>query len=191
MPLRTSEVDQFVLKAQKLAKSAFWKWQNTLPIHADEECIRAGDWLAYEELREEDLESFCLTFRLFIQDQDGLSIRQIAKLIETWPPQYETEKAAVRTAVENLRERLSRPCIVSLRTGPQKTTNREFFEVLFYGGLAHSNPGKRAAYERLVNSGLFSRFVFNVFWAILCDYRNCIQTMTHHIARAVITSGEG
>ena len=191
MPLRTSELDQFVSKSRKLEKSAFWEWQNRLPLHADQSRIKAGDWLAYEWLREEDLDSFCLTFRLFIQDQDGLSIRQIAKLVETWPSQYQKEKEAIRAAVENLRGRLSRPCVISLGAGPQKTTNKAFFDVLFYGGLAHSNPGKRADYEHLVNSGLFSQFVFNAFWAILCDYRNCIQTMAHHIARVVIASGEG
>jgi hypothetical protein len=183
MRLRTAEVDEFVVRACKLENSAFWQWQNRLPIRANQEAIAAGNWLAYDGLRAEDLDSFCLNLRLLIQDRDGLSIRKISEVVAAWPAEYEEQKAQVRAAIATLNQRMDGPCFVSLHgTG---TTNREFFNTLFYGGLVHSDPAKRAAYARLVNAGLFSNIVFSVFWGILCDFRNCIQTMAHHIATGV------
>jgi len=187
--LRNANVDEFILRARKLEKSAFWQWQNQLPIHADVEAIAAGNWLAYKGLREEDLESFCLTLRLLIQNRDGLSIQRISQFVATWPEEQQAHKAAIRTAVDSLNERLDRRCMVSIHKAG--TTRREFFEVLFYGGLVHSDPGKRASYAALVTAGPFSGLVFSAFWAILCDFRNCIQTMAHHVAKAVIAGGEG
>ena len=188
MPLRSAEVDEFILRARKLEKSAFWRWQNALPIRANWEAIAAGNWLAYEGLREEDLDSFCLTLRLLIQDRDNLSIRKVSQLVEMWPPDYDEQKAAIREAVTSLNERLDGACIVSIHNG--RTTKRELFETLFYGGLVHSDPHKREAYAKLISSGPFSGLVFSAFWAVLCDFRNCIQTMAHHIAKAIVAAGE-
>ena len=189
MKLRNTNIDEFILRARKLDKSAFWQWQNQLPIHADRDAIARGNWLAYDGLREEDFEAFCLTLRLLIQDRDGLSIRRISQVVAAWPEEYEEQKTAVRSAVDTLNERLDRRCRISIHKSG--TTNRQFFETLFYGGLVHSDPGKREMYAKLVNAGPFSGMVFSSFWAILHDFRNCIQTMAHHVAKAVIAAGEG
>jgi hypothetical protein len=189
MPLRNSELDLFVLKARKLETSAFWTWINQLPIRADVSRIGAGDWLAYEGLRPEDLDSFCLTFRLLTQDRDGFSIRKIAAQVEAWPTEFDQAKHAVREAVAEMNRQLDRASLISLHDD-RVTTKRELFDVIFFGGLAHSDPQKRDVYDRLVNSGRFSQFVFSAFWSALCHYRNCIQTMAHHIAKSVVAAGE-
>jgi len=189
MQLRNTNVDEFILRARKLEHSAFWQWQNQRPIHVDHAAIVAGNWLAYEGLREEDLESFCLNLRLLIQDRDGISVRRIAEYVTDWPEAHAEYKFAVRAAVDTLNDRLSRPCSVSLSKSG-KTTNRELFDVLFYGGLVHSDQLMRDEYRRIINAGLFSYFVFTAFWAVLHNFRNCIQSMAHHIARAITAAGE-
>lgn len=187
--LRSASVGEFILRAHKLERSAFWQWQNQRPVHVDHAAIVAGNWLAYDGLREEDLDSFCLNLRLLIQDRDGISIRKMSQHVALWPDAHAEQKSAVQVAVATLNERLDRPCLVSLST-TGKTTIHELFSVLFYGGLVHSDELMREEYRRVIKAGLFSYFVFTAFWGVLCDFRNCIQSVAHHMARAIIAAGE-
>ena len=189
MQLRSANVDEFIVRARKLERSAFWRWQDQRPTRVDHAAIVAGNWLAYDGLREEDLDSFCMNLRLFIQGRDGFSIRQMSQHVALWPEAHAEQKAKVQHAADALNERLDRPCLVSL-SKDRKSTNRELFDVLFYGRLVHSDQLKRNEYSKMVTAGLLSYFVFTAFWGVLCDYRNCIQIMAHHMAKAVTAAGE-
>lgn len=169
----------FAENALKLETSSFWKWATSKGQNPDMEKITAGDWLAHEGLNKESLDAFCLTLRLLIQDQDGFSIRQINLYSKEWNDKYSLYRDEISKARENLLTRLSEPSMVRI-PGIEKTTNEDIFKVIFYGGLAHSNPEKRDMFKQLVNSGLFSFFVFRTFIGILFHYRNCIQTVAYN-----------
>lgn len=178
--------EHFVLHARKLERSSFWKWLNTRRGQSDMERIIGGDWLAHDKLNPEELDAFCLNLRLLIQDQDGFSIRQVAKMASRWPDAYEAEREGVAGAVAKLHSALDSKASVSL-SPETPTTNRELFDIIFYGGLAHANPGKREQFEALVSSGLFSYFVFHAFSSVLFHYRNCFQSIAHFVARYVLS----
>lgn len=170
----------FVEKAYKLETSPFWKWMSNRRGPSDIEKIMAGDWLAHDGLSPEELDSFCLTLRLLIQDQDGFSIRKVFAITEMWPDFHASRRNAIRLAVETLQFELSKRSLIQFNDG-KETSNRDVFDVIFYGGIAHANPGKRDQFRRLSSSGLFSYFVFQAFTSSLFYYRNCIQTIAFHI----------
>lgn len=181
----TTSLEYFVLRANKLEHSSFWEWLSSRHGQPDIEKIIEGNWLAHDKLNPEALEAFCLNFRFLIQPRDDISYETVADLASLWPDTYEVEREGVKGAVAKLNLALDSQAMVSM--SPEKpTTNRELFEIIFYGELAHANPGKREQFETLVSSGLFSYFVFNAFCSVLFHYRNCIQSVAHFVARYVL-----
>jgi hypothetical protein len=176
------ELVLFVETAYKLEKSPFWHWASHRRGPSDVERIIAGDWLAHDGLTPEALDSFCLTLRLLIQDQDGFSIRQINALAVGWQGICTTYGEAIQQAIRDLNCKLNARSLVQFRDQGE-TTNRDVFDTIFYGGIVHLNPGKRDRFRQLRDSGLFSFFLFQSFVGILFDYRNCIQTVAFNIAR--------
>lgn len=53
-------------------------------------------------------------------------------------------------------------------------SNWGLFEIIFYGGLAHSNENKVALWRRLTREGVFSVFTFWGFIGTVLQYMNCI-----------------
>ncbi len=170
----------FVEKAHKLEASPFWKWFTNKHGPADMTRIINGDWLAHNGLNAEVFEAFCLTLRLLIQDGDGFSVREIAESAKAWPTEFESQARGIEDARRELNTRLDEECTVRL-SSDEKTTNRELFDVIFYGGIVHSNPRKRNRYDKFVSSGLFSFFAFYSFCGALAHYRNCIQSVAFHL----------
>ena len=176
------ELVLFVETAHKLEKSPFWQWASHKRGPSDVERIIAGDWLAHDGLSAEALDSFCLTLRLLIQDQDGFSIRKINALATGWQGSCAPYCEAIRQAIQDLNSELNAPSLVKF-PDQRETTNRDVFDTVFYGGIVHLNPGKRDRFRQLRDSGLFSFFLFQSFVGILFHYRNCIQAVAFNIVR--------
>lgn len=176
-----SSYDHFLQKAQKLEESRFWTWLTSRRGEPDWDRVKQGDWLAQDKLNADEMEAFCLNLRLLIQDQDGFSIRKIKQLSELWPDKYMGNKVAIHRTVDELNAKLEQPSLVNVKiTGT--TTNRELFDIIFYGGIAHANPSKRDEFDRITQSGLFSVFAFQAFGSVIFHYRNCIVSIAYQVA---------
>jgi hypothetical protein len=92
----------------------------------------------------EAIKAFVLTFRFFIQDNEAISLRNIASLYDggNINPQQTAYFKSARDAVNQM---LDSPNFMHLSFNNVTPTNREVMEVFVYGGLAHANPQK---YER-------------------------------------------
>lgn len=185
----TGPYELFLERALRLEESRFWGWLNTPQGEVDLQRFAEGNWLAHPNLSVDELEAFCLNLRLLIQDQDGFSIRQIRRLAQEWPARYEQQREDIEQAVEELNRRLDEPSLVSL-PGRQHTVNRDLFDVVFYGGIAHANPGKRDEFQRLSSAGAFSFFAFRAFCGVLFHYRNCIIQIAHHLGHYYLAEKE-
>lgn len=184
-----SPYELFFDRALRLEGSRFWAWLKTPQGEVDLQPFTEGNWLAHPNLNQDELESFCLNLRLLIQDQDGFSIRQIRQLAKEWPAQYGHQQAAIEQAVEELHRRLEEPSFVSLpRGGP--TTNRDLFDVIFYGGIVHANPSKREKFQRMSSAGVFSYFAFRAFCGVLFHYRNCIVQIAYQLGQYYLAEKE-
>lgn len=174
----------FIEKAYKLETSPFWRWLQSRHGPSNIEKIISGDWLAHDGLTPEALDSFCLTLRLLIQDQDGFSIRKIVVIADTWPAVHARRHREIHRAVDTLQNELDKRSLVQFPENSE-TTNRELFDIIFYGGIAHANPGKRDQFKKITNAGMFSYFVFQAFSSVLFNYRNCIQTIAFHLVQHI------
>lgn len=176
----TTPYELFLERALRLEGSRFWTWLNTLQGEVDLQRFGEGDWLAHPNLNQDELEAFCLNLRLLIQKRDGFSIDQIRGFAQAWPPQYEKQRAGIEQAIVELERRLDEPSFVSLPSREQ-TTNRDLFDVVFYGGLVHANPSKRDEFRRVSSAGAFSFFAFRAFCGVLFHYRNCVAQVAYHL----------
>lgn len=172
----------FIDKAYKLETSPFWAWVKKPMKEYNIDEIKSGNWLAHEGLKEEELDSFCLTLRLLIQDKDGFSIRCIKNITNTMPNIYEPHLSEILNECEILKRELSENSFTSLNS-ERSTSNQELFNIIFYGGLVHLNEQRRDKFESIVDSGVFSFFVFHSFIKVLFIYRNAISGIAFHLVQ--------
>ena len=170
------KLELFNEKSELLEASRFLAWLMKRPRQPDYAKIIAGDWLAYAELHPDDVAAFALNLRLLIQRRDRHSLYDI-------PGHYETlaigEAARLgNQEVAQLKTYLAEDSLVQFAPAlVPRTTNDELFDVIFYGGIAHSNEQKVATFRRLTREGMISVFTFSAFTGTLLRYLNCIRKL--------------
>lgn len=170
------KLELFNEKAVLLDDSRFLAWLMKGPRKPDYAKIIAGDWLAYADLHPDDVAAFALNLRLLIQRQDRHSVYDI-------PAHYATlaivEAARLgKLEVARLKTYLAEDATVQLARAPApRTTNGALFDVIFYGGIAHSNERKVADFRRLTREGIISVFTFTGFTDTLLRHLNCIRKL--------------
>ena len=94
----------------------------------------------------EAIKAFVLTFRFFIQDNDKISLRNIASLYKASNIDAEQKRnfKSARDAINNM---LDLPNFINLNYNGITPTNREIMDVFIYGGLAHANSEKYKRYK--------------------------------------------
>lgn len=172
-------LNRFVHRAERIVSSAFWDWMARKRGQPDMDRIIAGDWLAHDGLNIDELEAFCLNLRLLIQGRDGFCIRDIGLIAEGWESKHDDLKKVIQDARAELQKNLDSPSLVNIKD-EGKTTKKELFALVFYGGMVHEDKVMRHEFDRLAKSGLFSFFLFQAFKSVLFHYRNCI----HHVGWA-------
>ena len=92
---------------------------------------------------DEQEEAAALNFRLFIQDNDQISIRKTGILLETMPVSAELKQHFAKNQT-HLNNSLDTRSMVNING--DNPTRREIFEVVLYGELAHLTSDKRQRY---------------------------------------------
>jgi hypothetical protein len=169
--LRT--LQQFNERASRLERSRFLKWLLSGVRRPQHKRLARGDWLAYSGLRADDLDAFCFNLRLLIQDKDGISLACVGKLYDAASEDYETAKTLVRVEREKLKRFLDERSPIQFDS--RHITNQQFFNTVFYGGLAHSDRRYETQFKRLTSGwGMASSITFFHFSNVLLHLRNCI-----------------
>jgi len=162
---------RFNEKVTRLESTRLARWlDTTIPsVSARMESVQtnsAGDMTfdmigevhaSLDEHNQDDIDAFVLTYRMFIQKRDALSIRAIAKVYDAeWMPSEARERfSEARRAVDDW---LGSP--TSLLDGKHVVTRRELVDVILYGGLAHTEPAKIPTFNAWMRTG-----VAGFFWA--------------------------
>jgi hypothetical protein len=95
---------------------------------------------------QESIDSFILTFRFFIQDNEATSLSNISKLYED--PMVESEyRNRFISARKEVNDLLNSPNTLNVIIDDARPTNREIMETFIYGGLAHANRAKKKVYD--------------------------------------------
>jgi hypothetical protein len=140
---------------------------------------------------EESTLALVTTLRFFVQERDGISLRQIAHLYEMLAVE-ERAKTSARGAANANDEFLDRPCGFGLNVTSHTVdqlvdgyygaglngdshTNREVFEIFMYGGLAHANAEKKLKYDEWMR-GPFAPMMQYVFEDIAATILQRVQS---------------
>ena len=134
------------------------KASHTLPY----EKVMNRQWVAADDIVPDDVDSFVLHLRLLLQNGDGFSIDCLSRIYEqqTTPSELRIQFNRQR---ESLRIYLAAPSPISKLDKTRNYTNKELFDTIIYGGLAHGDEKFRLEYYILTSQGFFSAFVFGAF----------------------------
>jgi hypothetical protein len=116
--------------------------------------------------KDEEMRAFLLTFRLFIQDRDGISFRMLAKLAQediTLSLGWRTRYTDIYVWIQDY---LAQKTCVTFQDG----TSPKYYDVLFtflYGELAHIEPKYQSALQRWKSNITTHGLLWRDFNAIL------------------------
>lgn len=128
----------------------------------------------YSELQEfdqDEINAFVLDYRQFTQDNDPISIGNLAKIYRNaWVP--EGPRKRFEEARAKLNRHRDRPTVIAFRE--QLLSIRVLVDTVVYGGLAHANPEKSAVFESWEQSGIMG-FIWVEFFAYLRDFMQTLK----------------
>ena len=137
-------LDYFDAKVERLSELRFTKFVTTASLSTPPLNEDPLEYLRRETPDDESIDAFVLTMRLFMQDNEPISIRNIDALLQALPIPDEL-KALSAEARADLNALLD--SYTPLRVKGEHLTNRRVCDVYFYGWLAHgSNEAKREEY---------------------------------------------
>jgi ribosomal protein L30 len=120
-----------------------------------------------EDFDQDELDAFVLSYRVFTQDNDQLSLRSLSRLYDSeWmPPEAKERFEEART---QLNEHLDSQATIMF--GERAVRVRNIVDVVIYGGMAHANPEKAAIFESWEKSG-----VMGFIWAEVIAYLRALM----------------
>lgn len=108
---------------------------------------------------EESVDAAFLTLRMFMQNNDRISIANIAKIYTSMPA-----LASFRPEFDSLREKIS--AFLDSRNGidffGEHYTNKETIELILYGSKGHSNRDKESKLKKLMKNPVVSGIYLNM-----------------------------
>ena len=144
--------------------------------------------LTFSGPRREQIDAFVNTMRLFMQDNDRLSIANMSRMIDGLPLR-EDLKRSFSECREILNDHLDSRSSMSLDDGT--ATNRRVLDTVLYGELSHTNTAARERYLRWTSEPLSARFVEFEFVAQASACLKCLRVMARTCRRMLEALGEG
>ncbi len=119
----------------------------------------------------ESTDAFVLTLRMFMQDNDRISIHNMSELYERLPVP-EQKKQTFKDLRKHLNDTLDEPSMIQMNK--KRFTKRELFETMLYGDLAHTDPEKRKIVDEMKQFGLIYPLAKAEFEGILAEFLSTI-----------------
>lgn len=166
----------FVAKVNKLRRSSFARKMFT---------EQTGVTLSYKEGKmstevrgpdNESIEAMVLTLRLTMQDNDRVSLRNLAKLMDH---RKGDDDAAERflDARHELNEYLGQSTNPPINANGHDLRNEQILRGVIYGELAHLNEAKRKAMESLRSHPFMSAMIDNTFNGVVAQFMDTLFYM--------------
>lgn len=126
---------------------------------------------------DEEIDSFVLTIRFFIQDNELSSIRNLATETYSKLPDYRKEKTDFINARNKLNDYLDSPNgSLKIEDNGKQLVPRKIFDTIIYGELAHSkNKYKREKYKEWMSHPILGPILEAEFVLILSNILSCIS----------------
>lgn len=143
--------------------------------------LTARMWSKVPSLDRDEVDAFVLTYRMFTQRNDRISLPSFARIYEqAWMPPEAAERFAHARAEVNAY--LDSP--TSLLDGSKPIMIRHLVDVVIYGGLAHTNRNKERIYRAWMDPGGITGFIWAEFIAALkrmMHYLDYFRDLNHAV----------
>lgn len=175
---------RFNRRVDRVEKSRFWKryeheeprvvmrMENTKVEQTDGTSftLTGRAYSALTDFDQDDLDAFVLSYRMFTQDNDPISIRGLSRIYASeWMPKGAREN--FEEARGHVNEHLRSAATIAF--GERTISIRELADIVVYGGLAHANPAKAREFESWEKSG-----IMGIIWAEFFAYlRGLMETL--------------
>jgi len=132
---------------------------------------RIDSWL--DDFNQDEIDAFVLTFRLFTQDNDRISLHRLSKI-------YASDWIAggnARQCFEDARKEFNDylDSAATIMFGNNAISIRSIADIVIYGGLAHLNTEKSEIFDNWAQSG-----VMGFIWAEFVAYaRHAVETLKY------------
>ncbi|HEU0147369.1 MAG TPA: hypothetical protein VFR21_10890 [Bradyrhizobium sp.] len=137
-----------------------------------------------EDFNQDEIDAFVLTYRIFTQNNDAISIASLAKIYGSrWVPVEARDR--FEEARREVSARLDSPATVMF--GETRISIGTIRDVVIYGGMAHTNAKKTAVFESWNNSGLMG-FIWAEFFAharMMLKYLEYFQQLNSAVLSAM------
>jgi hypothetical protein len=121
-------------------------------------------WSKLENLTQDEIDAFVLTYRMFVQVNDRVSLQSLAKIYQReWMPDEAT--VAFGEAISQVEAFLESPTTVGFENGPM--ARRHLVDTVIYGALAHTDPRKEREFSSWTADGGLTGLVWAEFAAAL------------------------
>lgn len=150
---------RFNERVERLERSSLARRMSDPQYTLDYDRMMRRQWISMNGVTEDDIDAFVLNFRLLVQDRDGFSIRSLAESVyvrDDVPDSLRKDFISVRERWMRFLETVS---IIRHSSESRNYSNKELFEILIYGGIAHSDPTKVDHFIDITTRGAFSSFV--------------------------------
>jgi hypothetical protein len=124
-------------------------------------------WISVDSITEDDIDAFALNIRVLIQDNDGFSIRCLAEGVYSRNDIPDNLKEEFNEHRRTWRDYIENSSIFKHYQEDRNFRNDELFDILLYGGLAHSNRDKVMSFYAITKQGFFSSIVCGWFLSTL------------------------
>lgn len=159
-------------KVERLLSLSFFA--KALDSGAIVEFTRNGGWdTVFVGPDEESIEALVLTLRLFMQDNEPISLRNMRSLYAAHLPE-----GLGRDFVDHCRRfnvSLDSASMLSIEEGRQ-LTYRDILEIFVYGTYAHTNPQRRRTFEGLRTTTFFPIFQQTLVTTIVV-FGRCLRSL--------------
>lgn len=134
----------------------------------------------------EAINSFVLTFRFFIQNNEICSFGNLGDVYRNLPVSDEMKKQ-FHQARQMLNDYLDSETSIKIKTGFKngELTRRKVFDVFLYGDLAHANPKKKKLFDEWMGDTLLVGFLWFEFVVILFEILNIIKFVENLNAKVI------
>jgi hypothetical protein len=189
----------FCQRVDRLERSGFSKrFENEIPrviAKMDDVSFERRDGASFsilasidswvEDFSQDEIDAFVLSYRVFTQDNDRLSIRSLSAIFaKDWMHPHARE--CFEDARAQLNRHLDSAATVAFPEG--QISVRSLVDIIIYGGLAHSNEQKARVFDSWERSG-FKGFIWVDFMAYA---REAVETLKYmrNLIRDLIASIE-
>lgn len=181
LPQTLSDIQKLMLfnkKADRLEKYSLW---THLDEHQPSVRLSNGEMLHQQFPSEESLDAVMVTLRLFMQDNDHISVRNMGKIYENNPKisqQLKDNFFIIRNRLNKFLDKNSGFIIQSeiwineVRKAEKKFTMREILERILYGEIAHFT--QMSDYQEICRTPWTKVINFMLLYQILKGFKQAI-----------------